>query len=100
MNRDDFLNSILNLRNKKNVSDIDVAGHAMTFHQSGVQTSSTALSFTLYYLGKSKQIQGKLRNEIQKYTGEDGRLSFEKITNKMPYLDQVLNGKYMEMSCL
>lgn len=90
--REDFMNYVLNLRNKKNLSDIDIAAHAITFFLDGFETSSVALCFTMYYLGKNKQIQDKLRKEIMKNVGDDGRLSFDKIT-EMPYLEQVLNGK-------
>lgn len=91
--RDDFMNYVLNLRNKKNLSDVDIAAHAITFFLDGFETSSVALCFTMYYLGKNKQIQDKLRKEIMNSVGDDdGRLSFEKITD-LPYLEQVLNGK-------
>ncbi len=89
--RDDFINYLINLRNKKNLSDLDMAGHSISFFIDGVETSSIALSFTLYYLGKNKRIQDKLRNEIRKNIGADGRLTFEKVT-ELPYLDQVING--------
>lgn len=93
--REDFMNYVLNLRNKKNLSDIDIAAHAITFFLDGFETSSVALCFTMYHLGKNKEIQDKLRNEIMKNIGDDGRLSFEKVT-EMPYLDQVLNGKHIK----
>lgn len=94
--REDFMNYVLNLRNKKNLSDIDIAAHAITFFLDGFETSSVALCFTLFYLGKNKQIQDKLRKEIMKNVGDDGRLSFEKIT-EMSYLEQVLNGKSIKI---
>lgn len=90
--RDDFINYVLSLRNKKGISDIDIAAHAMTFFLDGVETSSIGLSFTLYYLGKNRKIQNKLRKEIQDNVGDDGTLTFDKIM-ELPYLDQVLNGK-------
>lgn len=89
--REDFINFVLHLRNKKNLSDIEVAAHAITFFLDGFETSSVALSFTMYYLAKNKRIQDKLRKEIKENVGSDGRISFEKIT-EMTYLEQVLNG--------
>lgn len=89
--REDFINYILHLRNKKNLSDIEMAAHAITFFLDGFETSSVALSFTMYYLAKNKRIQNKLRKEIKANVGSDGRIAFEKIT-EMSYLEQVLNG--------
>lgn len=89
--REDFINYVLQLRNKKNISNIDMAAHAITFFLDGFETSSTALSFTMYYLGKNKHVQEKLRKEIRENIGPDGRISFEKITD-MQYLEQVFNG--------
>lgn len=89
--RDDFMNFLLNLRNKKNLSDIDMAAHTFNLFKEGVD-SSAVLCFTMYFLGKNKRIQDKLRTELLKNVGDDGRLSFEKIT-EMRYLEQVLNGK-------
>lgn len=92
--REDFINYILHLKDKKNLSDIDMAAHAITFFLDGFETSSVALSSTMYYLAKNKQIQDKLRKEIKENVGADGRISFEKIT-EMAYLEQVLNGKLL-----
>ncbi|KAJ6644129.1 putative cytochrome P450 28a5 [Pseudolycoriella hygida] len=88
--REDFMNFVLNLRNKKNLSDTDIAAHAITFFIDGFETSSVALCFTMYHLAKNKQIQDKLRNEILKNVGDDGRISFDKFS-EMSYLEQVLN---------
>lgn len=97
--RDDFINYILHLRNKKNLSNIAIAAHTITFFLDGFETSSVALSYAMYYLGKNKQVQDKLRNQIKENIGSDGRISFEKIT-EMTYLEQVLNGTFLHVSSM
>jgi cytochrome P450 family 6/cytochrome P450 family 28 len=56
----------------------------------GYETSSIAISTVLYELGRSKEIQTKLRNEILSEMPSDEDFNYDKIMD-LPYLDQVLN---------
>lgn len=57
----------------------------------GHETSSSALMFALYELALSKDIQSRLRKEINDVTAShDGKITYDSI-NQMKYLDMVLN---------
>lgn len=46
--REDFLEYVIHLKNKKNISDIDMASHTISFFTDGFETSSIAISNALY----------------------------------------------------
>lgn len=48
IDRDDYLAFLISLRNKKNLSDLDLAAHGITFFVDGFETSSVAICSTLY----------------------------------------------------
>lgn len=107
--REDFLDYLIQLRRKKGLKDIEMAAHTISFFTDGFETSSIAIAHVLYevmsifesfahlqlnlffylpQLGKNKQSQDKLRNEIKKHCDKNGKISFDSL-NEMPYLDQV-----------
>jgi hypothetical protein len=49
--------------------------------------------FGILQLGKNKEVQTKLRNEILDAFGSNDQLTFEKL-KELKYLDQVFNGRY------
>lgn len=58
----------------------------------GFDTSSTAMTNTLYEMALNKNIQDKLREEIdQQYTKYGSNLTYENI-KEMNYLDKVFKG--------
>lgn len=89
--RDDFLNYLLELKKRKNISEIDLTAHTVTFFLDGFETSSVAIAYALYYLGRYQEIQNKLRQEILLSVQKHGKLTFEEIT-EMQYLDQIFHG--------
>ncbi|CAO1411536.1 unnamed protein product [Diamesa serratosioi] len=88
--REDFLDHLIDLKNMKNISDLDMAAHTVTFLTDGFETSSLAICQTLYELGNNKTVQDKLRQEITKSLDKNGQIDFETLNN-MPYLDQVFH---------
>lgn len=46
--RDDYLAYLINLKNKKGLSELDMAAHGVTFFIDGFETSSNAISHALY----------------------------------------------------
>lgn len=46
--REDYLAHLIALKNKKEVSDIDIAAHGVTFFIDGFETSSIAIAHTFY----------------------------------------------------
>lgn len=84
--RDDFLNYLLELDKKKSMKEIEMAAHTMSFFLDGFETSSNVISLTLYELAKNQRVQEKLRKEVT----EVGDVTFDSVKN-LPYLDQVLH---------
>ena len=46
--REDFLDYLMELKKKKNISDLDMAAHTVSFFTDGFETSSLAICHTLY----------------------------------------------------
>ncbi|GAB0098878.1 hypothetical protein DMENIID0001_146820 [Sergentomyia squamirostris] len=88
VDRFDYLHYLLELQEKKNLNELDLVAHAITFFLDGFETSSTALSFTLFEIARHKHVQDKLRAEIKQTRAKHSELSFD-IVSDMPYLDQV-----------
>lgn len=89
--RNDYLNYLLELKQKKNISNIDMAAHTMTFLIDGFDTSSSLIAHALYLLARNKNVVTKLRDEINDTIRRDGGVTFENL-QEMEYLDQVFNG--------
>ncbi|XP_037035085.1 probable cytochrome P450 28a5 isoform X2 [Bradysia coprophila] len=88
--RNDYLNYLLQLKKKKNLPDIDVVAHTTTFLLYGFETSSITISHMLYYLAANKSVQNRLRKEIYDNIGKNGRIEFD-VLNDMKYMDQVFH---------
>lgn len=94
--RPDVLNLLLQARRSEgkglNITDVDIAAQAMIFFLGGFETVATALCFTIYELALHKDIQERLREEIDKtWREEDGKVNSD-IIFKMKYLDMVVSG--------
>jgi cytochrome P450 len=85
--QDDFLTHTIAIKDKKGMSDIDAAAHCVTLFLDGYETTSVTLHHALHELGKNKQIQEKLRNEINENIDGDF-LSYDKLL-ELPYLNQI-----------
>lgn len=97
--RDDFVNYLLELRKKKEISDVEMAANTVTFFLDGFETSSIVIAQTLYLLAKNRNAQDMLRDEIKRTSNPDnGKISFEELS-EMKYLDQVLNGASTYFFC-
>lgn len=90
--REDFLSYLLELKEKKNLSKMDMASHSITVFLDGFETSTAVISYALYHLACNPHVQKKLREEINECIRVNGSLSHDSII-EMEYLDQVFNGK-------
>ncbi|CAD7092566.1 unnamed protein product [Hermetia illucens] len=88
--RIDFLNYLLQLQEKKHLSTLEMAAHTMTFFLDGFETSSVLISNCLHLLADHRDIQQKLRDEINYAFTSKGGLSYEKLLD-LSYLDQCIN---------
>lgn len=86
--RADYLNYLMELKKHKNLKDIDLASHGITFFVDGFDTSSVVMAHACYEIGRNLKVQEKLRDEINEYIKNNGKLNFDLI-NEMPYLNQV-----------
>lgn len=74
----------------KEFTDDDILNGCITFFIEGYETSSNVTSFVLHYLAKNKDVQNRVKEEIDQILNENnGELTFEGVT-KMPYLDNVI----------
>ncbi|XP_050085336.1 cytochrome P450 6a8-like [Anopheles aquasalis] len=99
--RNDFMDLLLKLKNTGRLEmdgeEIgrltfeEIAAQAFIFFTAGYDTSSTAMTYTLYELALNQQAQEKARECVQrtldKYGGE---LTYEAVSD-MPYLEQCIN---------
>lgn len=93
--REDFLNYLIQLQQKKQLKNIDMTAHALTFFLDGYETSSMVIANTVNQLARHPDIQDKLRSEIESVVGSSNEeaMSYEQIMG-LEYLDQVINGLY------
>lgn len=68
----------------------EVVSSSITVLLAGYETTSTALAFTTYLLGKYPDVQEKLYKEINNIVQDGQKLEYATV-NKLQYLDKVLN---------
>uniref|UniRef100_A0A182W821 Cytochrome P450 n=1 Tax=Anopheles minimus TaxID=112268 RepID=A0A182W821_9DIPT len=100
--RPDFLNLLIQLKNKGTVEDEtteglekltldEVSAQAFLFFFAGFETSSTTLSFALFLLASHQEVQERCREEIkQKLALHDELITYDAL-KEMTYLDQIIN---------
>ncbi|KAG5671154.1 hypothetical protein PVAND_001367 [Polypedilum vanderplanki] len=89
--RDDYLSYLIELKKKKNLADIDMAAHGVTFFTDGFETSSLAIAYMLYEIANDKRVQEKLRKQInEELIDENGKIIYEKMLEH-EYLDQIFH---------
>ncbi|XP_053691413.1 probable cytochrome P450 28d1 [Sabethes cyaneus] len=88
--RNDYLDHLLTLEEKKQISEIDIAGHGVSFFADGFETSSLVMAYCLFDIASHPKVQEELRNEIRDFQKNRGGITYENL-GEMTYLDQVLN---------
>lgn len=86
---DDILSQVISMLATRDYSEEEVVAHCLTIFLDSFETSSIAILFAFYRLGKNQDIQMKLREELQD-VDDDENLTIEKI-NELVYLDQVFH---------
>ncbi|KAJ3381113.1 hypothetical protein HDU92_005580 [Lobulomyces angularis] len=75
----------------KKLSDAELKGQVGTFLLAGHETTSVALSWTLYYLALNPDIQEKLYVEVSKVLDtKDSFPTFDQVNTQMKYVDSVI----------
>ncbi|XP_058453127.1 cytochrome P450 6a8-like [Malaya genurostris] len=99
--RNDFMDLLLKLKNTGRLEEAgeeigklsfaEIAAQAFIFFTAGYDTSSTAMTYTLYELALNQKAQEKARKcVLDIFTTNNGNLSYESVSN-MGYLDQCIN---------
>ncbi|RZC41397.1 cytochrome P450 6k1, partial [Asbolus verrucosus] len=90
--RNDLLDILIEMKKKEEIDDPyklegdKLVAQATQFFMAGFETSSSAISFTLYELAVNPDIQKKLREEIISVKNKHGEFSYEAL-KEMRYLD-------------
>lgn len=92
--RDDYLNFLIELIDKKNTPMEMIYSHAFTYFLDGFETTSHTLGNAINNLAESKACQERLRAEVKNY---DHPIGCDDLL-QMPYLDAVLNGTFKRIS--
>ncbi|KAF2895107.1 hypothetical protein ILUMI_11069 [Ignelater luminosus] len=99
--RKDMLQILIDLKNNKSDTEVDkhdgtaltieeVAAQAMVFFIAGFETSSTTMTYCLFELASNKDIQQKVRDEINSVLAKhNNKITYEAISD-MHYMTQVI----------
>ncbi|KAL9707998.1 hypothetical protein quinque_011516 [Culex quinquefasciatus] len=99
--RNDFMHLLLKLKNTGRLEEAgdeigklsfdEIAAQAFIFFNAGFDTSSTAMTYTLYELAMNREAQEKARKcVLDIFAANGGQLTYESVAN-MGYLDQCIS---------
>ncbi|XP_062534936.1 probable cytochrome P450 6a14 [Armigeres subalbatus] len=102
ISRPDFLQLLMQLKTKGTIDENeedskekftmnDVIAQAFLFFFGGFETSSKALSFALFELAYSQEIQNKAREEVQRVLSNHGGLITYEALKDMIYVEQIVH---------
>ena len=92
-----FLDMLLetHLKDPNLLSDLEMRWEVNTFMFAGQDTTSSAITFTLYFLGLHEDFQQKVFDEIQDVLGDDGEVSSSILSrNDSSILSNPLNSPF------
>ncbi|CAH1394596.1 unnamed protein product [Nezara viridula] len=84
------LNQKLKEGNKPEYSNVELAGHCLTYYLDSTQTTSNQLAFFLLDLANHQHVQDKLRKEISSISNSPRDFDLEKV-NSIRYLNMAIN---------
>jgi len=88
----DILDILIETRDEdtgKTFTDDQLRDHVLTFLMAGHETTSTAITWTLYELTKHPEIQKKLHEEVDNVLGDKPINSFDQV-EQLKYLNMVM----------
>ncbi|KAL6425011.1 hypothetical protein ACFW04_009369 [Cataglyphis niger] len=68
----------------------DIVSQAFIFFLAGFDTSSTLMCFLAHELAVNRDIQDRVREEVQQHVDENNEISYESLS-KITYMDMVIN---------
>lgn len=90
--RNDVVDILISLRNStssEKLEDDILLSQAITFFAVGHETISAVLALTMYELSQNKEVQCRLREEINEVVEQHGEITFDAL-NDMKYLHKVV----------
>lgn len=87
--RDDYMNFLIELKARKNVSNDVLLSHAYTFFFDGFMTTSPFLSATINNLSIHARCQDTVRAETKSFA----ELNYDNL-QEMTYLESFINGNF------
>ncbi|XP_050460259.1 cytochrome P450 9e2-like [Cataglyphis hispanica] len=93
--RPDMIQLLLQARDKNDPSVHkmtldDIVSQAFAFFLAGFDTTSTLMCFVAHELAVNRDIQDRVREEVQQHVAENNEISYESLS-KMTYMDMVIN---------
>lgn len=83
----------LSHQNKFSVSeDYEVVAQAAQFFLAGYETTSSTITFALYEISQNKDLQSKLREEVNAHIEDGDKFSYYTLKDNISYLHKVILG--------
>uniref|UniRef100_A0AAG5D7W5 Cytochrome P450 n=1 Tax=Anopheles atroparvus TaxID=41427 RepID=A0AAG5D7W5_ANOAO len=93
--RNDFMTLLMELMQEGDSGKLSIeeaSAQAFVFFLAGFETSSTAMSFCLYELALSQDLQNKARECVRETFDRHGAMTYEALMD-MKYIEMCINGK-------
>ncbi|XP_037820702.1 probable cytochrome P450 28d1 isoform X2 [Lucilia sericata] len=84
--QNDVINHLLQLKEKKSLNDVQIAGHTTTVLIDGYETGAIVIAHCLLLLARHQRVQEKLRQKLLE-AGE--AITYDQLM-ELPYLDQCI----------
>ncbi|XP_017034608.1 probable cytochrome P450 28c1 [Drosophila kikkawai] len=85
LERNDFINHLLEMQREHSLSEEDMASHAMTFMFDGLDTTSNSIAHCLLLLGRYPECQQRLFEELQQANPSGQLLDLDALID-LPFL--------------
>lgn len=87
--RRDLIDLMIKFKKEHNLKDNELVAQAAQFFLAGYETSSSTINHGLYEIALHKDVQDKLRKELEANIQDDGEFPYYTLKN-MPYLHQIV----------
>lgn len=97
LQQNDFLELMMRIKDiddkEKSLTFNEIAGQVYLFFAAGHDSTTIALTFTLYQVAKHPEVQAKARDIIETvFEKYNGQLTYEMMSD-LPYIDQIVEGE-------